>query len=146
MALFLTDIRNPGGKEYEPVSLQSFSNSIRKPISQVKSNVDEDNDFDTAKSVLKAKKKHLKQKGLGNTPNKAKVLSEEDEEILWNCGALGDGDPGALIHTVWFLLCAGLKPAYSYFGFPTSTGDCGKVVTLNPIYDSYYRNTTMLTM
>ncbi len=103
LALFLTDIRKPGGKEYEPVTLQSFSNSIRKHIAQVKDNVDEDTDFETAKTVLKAKKKDLKQKGLGNTPNKAKVLSEEDEEILWNSGALGDGDPEALIQTVWYL-------------------------------------------
>ena len=103
LALFLTDIRKKSGDEYEPVTLQSFSNSIRKHIAEVKSGIEEDADFPTAKSVLKAKKKDLKEKGLGNQPNKAKDLSETDEEMLWECGALGDQDPETLVHTLWYL-------------------------------------------
>jgi hypothetical protein len=37
---------------------------------------------------------------MGNRPNKAKELSEEEEEKLWEKGALGLDTPDKLISTV----------------------------------------------
>ena len=41
LALFLTDICKPQGEEYEPCTLQSFSNCIRHHISEIKVGVED---------------------------------------------------------------------------------------------------------
>ena len=42
--------------------------------------------------------------GRGKRPNKARQLSEEEEEILWKSEKLGGKTPESLIHTMWWLL------------------------------------------
>ena len=46
-----------------------------------------------------------------NTPNRAALLSDEEEERLWASGALGDTDPEALLHAMWFTTtkCLGFR-------------------------------------
>ena len=36
--------------------------------------------------------------------NKPKSLTEQEEQILWECGQLGQNTPRSLINTVWWLL------------------------------------------
>jgi len=55
-------------------------------------------------SVLKAKRKDLKASGLGNKPNKASALTEEEEEKLWVSDALGSRSPESLLHALWYLV------------------------------------------
>ncbi|XP_069133285.1 uncharacterized protein [Argopecten irradians] len=58
--------------------------------------------FATSRQVLQSRRKELKQKGLGNRPNKAQPVSDNEEEMLWECGQLGHDNPHALLNTVWF--------------------------------------------
>lgn len=41
---------------------------------------------------------------MGKHKNKADPLTEEDEEALWESGALGGDNPLTLNHTIWYLL------------------------------------------
>jgi hypothetical protein len=43
-------------------------------------------EFQQSRDFLTAKKKHLKEMGLGNKPNAAEALEPEDEEELYSCG------------------------------------------------------------
>ena len=50
-----------------------------------------------------AKRKDLKSKGKGNTPNKAEYITFEMENEMWARGALGDSNPTVLLHSIWYL-------------------------------------------
>jgi len=54
--------------------------------------------------VLDGKAKQLHLAGRGKRPNKARQLSEEEEEILWMSEKLGGKTPESLIRTMWWLL------------------------------------------
>ena len=47
--------------------------------------------------------KRLQQKGLGSKRRQAEPLTEEEEEILWSKGLLGDHSPQALLNTMVFM-------------------------------------------
>ena len=40
--------------------------------------------------MLKGKVHLLREKGLGKKPNKTNSLTRQEEDILWECGQLGD--------------------------------------------------------
>ena len=63
-----------------------------------------DREFSSSKQVLDGKAKQLRLAGRGKRPNKARQLSEEEEEILWKNEKLGGKTPESLIHTMWWLL------------------------------------------
>ena len=63
-----------------------------------------DREFSSSKQVLDGKAKQLRLAGRGKRPNKARQLSEEEEEILWKSEKLGGKTPESLIHTMWWLL------------------------------------------
>ncbi len=65
--------------------------------------IDPEKSFPISKSALGRKQQELKSLGKGNRPNRAKCLTEEDEELLWEKGELGDSDPDVLRNTVWYL-------------------------------------------
>lgn len=58
--------------------------------------------------MLASKRKQLKGIGLGNKKNKAEALSVEDENEMWESGALGEKDAETLQNTVWFVLSKNL--------------------------------------
>ena len=41
---------------------------------------------------------------MGKRKNKADPLMDEDEEALWESGALSSDNPTSLNHTIWYLL------------------------------------------
>ena len=47
-----------------------------------------DQEFSSSKEVLEEKAKQLRLAGRGKRPNKARQISEEEEEILWKSGKL----------------------------------------------------------
>ena len=55
--------------------------------------------------VLEGKARELRKEGKGKLPNRAKSLTNEDEEKFWDCGELGGSNPRALIQTVWWNNC-----------------------------------------
>ena len=56
-----------------------------------------------AKEALVAKQKELKKEGKGNKPNAARMLTDEEVDILHGQELLGCSSPEALINTIWLL-------------------------------------------
>ena len=64
-----------------------------------------DREFHSSKQVLEGKARQLRQSGVGKRPNKARSLTEEEEEeVLWKEEKFGSKTPEALISSMWWLL------------------------------------------
>ncbi len=83
LSLFLMDLRNKDGSEYEPSTIVGYSSSIRKHLSEIRGDIIAEKDFPLAHSTTMAKTKDLKSQGLGNLPNKSDPLTREHEQQLW---------------------------------------------------------------
>ncbi|CAC5412297.1 unnamed protein product [Mytilus coruscus] len=57
--------------------------------------------FKKSRDCLMAKKKHLKELGLGNLPNAAEAIESDEEEELFSSGAFGTGNPDSLLAAIW---------------------------------------------
>ncbi|KAK3753088.1 hypothetical protein QZH41_001787 [Actinostola sp. cb2023] len=112
---FFLEIRQTGndnrGKEYEPGTLQTYRNGLRRyflerPCPPAIDNFDIEKssglEFQEVADMLSTKKKNLKKQGLGNQPNAAQPVEKEDVEKLWSSGAVGLKNPRKLIHLVWW--------------------------------------------
>ena len=53
-------------------------------------------EFAVSRQVLIAKRKELKSLGKGNRPNRARPLNPQEENRLWESGALADDSPDKL--------------------------------------------------
>ena len=54
--------------------------------------------------MLEGKARLLCQKGLGKKPKKTNSLTRQEEDILWECGQLGDKTLKNIIATLWWQL------------------------------------------
>ncbi|KAK3728377.1 hypothetical protein QZH41_006206, partial [Actinostola sp. cb2023] len=99
------------GKEYEPGTLQTYRNGLRRyflerPCPPAIDNFDIEKssaiEFQEVADMISTKKKNLKKQGLGNQPNAAQPVEKEDVETLWSSGAVGLKNPRKLIHLVWW--------------------------------------------
>ena len=102
---FILSIRKDDGAEYEPDSLTSYHRAINRKLEELGSsfNLVKDPAFRTSRKVLEAKRRDLKQQGLGNRPNKSDPLNKEQEDKLWETGELGMSNPTSLQNTMWYL-------------------------------------------
>ena len=107
---FFVEIRQTGkenkGKEYEPGSLQTYRNGLRRyflqrPCPPAPDNFDIEN-FEEVVAMLSVKKKDLKKKGLGNKPNASEPLEDHQIEQMWSSGAIGLQNPRSLLRLVWW--------------------------------------------
>ena len=81
-------------------ALDRYLNEKGYPFSIIR-----DREFHTSKQVLEGKARQLRQSGMGKRPNKARSLTEEEEEeVLWNAEKFGPNTPDALISSMWWLL------------------------------------------
>ena len=103
IANFIVSVRKKNGKEYEPSSLRGIFSSLDRHLRRNKYGFSlmDDLQFARSREALKAKQKNLKAKGLGNKPNKADPLTDQDMEILVDLGQLGTDMPSAIINTLW---------------------------------------------
>lgn len=94
------------GKEYEPGTLQTYRNGLRRYFLErvcppAPDNFDIDN-FEDVATMLSVKKKDLKKKGFGNKPNAAQPLEDDEVEKMWSTGAIGLQNPRSLLRLVWW--------------------------------------------
>ncbi len=61
-----------------------------------------DSDFADFKGTLDAEMKRLQSKGVGSKRRQAEPLTEDEEELLWQKGLLGDRTPQSLLDTIVF--------------------------------------------
>lgn len=58
-------------------------------------------DFILSRDALKSKQKHLKKEGKGNKPNKAECLTDNEINLFYEKGLLGDDSAESMLNTLW---------------------------------------------
>ena len=103
IANFLLQVRMKDGEQYEPTSLRSFVSSFDRYLRKkdYSSTIMEGKEFRKTKEALVAKQKELKREGKGNKPNAARMLTDEEVDILYGQDLLGCSSSEALINTIW---------------------------------------------
>ena len=61
--------------------------------------------FRLSRQVLEGKARTARMDGKGKVPNRARILSRAEENILWESGQLGCNSSRSLIQTVWWNNC-----------------------------------------
>ena len=100
-------------KEYESDSLTSLHRGIERYLKEngYKQSLVTSDDFAGSRKVLETRRKELKGKGKGNKPNKADPITPDEEEKMWEVGALGDTDGETLQNTIYYIFgkCFGFR-------------------------------------
>lgn len=106
LEIFYAEVKNKNGEDYEPESLKVMMTSLDRYLKDkgYDASIIRDRVFHSSKQVLEGKAKQLRQSGRGKRPNKARQVSQEEEEILWMNESLGSKTPESLIQTMWWLL------------------------------------------
>ncbi len=101
LSAFFGTLKNQlNGEEVQPGTIRCKEASVNRYLKAKGSDV-RVNTLALAKNSITAKQKVLKEKGLGNRPNKADAISVEEEEILWNSQMLLD-NPQGLLNAMWY--------------------------------------------
>ena len=82
--IFCCKIRKKDGEQYEPTSLRSFVSSFDRYLRKkdYPPTIMEGKEFQKTNEALVAKQKELKKEGKGNKPNAARMLTDEEVDIL----------------------------------------------------------------
>ena len=96
---FYAEVNNKKGEDYEPESLKVMMASLDRHLKNKGCllSIVRDREFSSSKEVLEDNAKQLRLAGHGKRPNKARQVSEEEEETLWKRGKLGGNNPESLI-------------------------------------------------
>ena len=81
---------NKKAEDYEPESLKVMMAPLDRHLrnKSYTLSIVRDREFSSSKEVLEDKVKQLHLAGRGKRPNKARQVSEEEEEIIWRSGKL----------------------------------------------------------
>ena len=103
---FYAEVKTKDGRDYEPDSLRVMIAALDRHLkdNDYKYSIIKDRQFASSKQVLEGKARQLREEGNGKRPNKARSLTKEEEETLWQEKKFGNDSPEALIGTMWWLL------------------------------------------
>ena len=103
---FILEIRKKDGSEFPPNSLHHLVCGLMRYIRhQGRPELDffKDSEFTSFRTSLDAEMKRLQSLGIGSKRRQAEILTEEEENVLWERGLLGDASPQALLNTMVFM-------------------------------------------
>ena len=110
---FVAEARKQDGCVYSSNTLYQIVCGIQRHLQENGTNVNffVDNEFTLLRSVLDNEMKETRGKGVGVKKKEALPITEEQENILWLKGLLGDKTPQILLDTIfWFCgLCFALR-------------------------------------
>ena len=99
-------MRKKDGTEYPPLTLHHICSGLQRYLRQnghPTLDIYKDSVFADFRSTLDAEMKRLRHLGLGSSKKQAEPLTEEEEEVLWRKGLLGDHSPQALLNTMVYM-------------------------------------------
>ena len=102
---FVLEVRKKSGDVYPPNTLHHIVVGIMRHVRwSGKPTIDflKDPDFTSFRATLDAEMKRLQQQGIGAVKRQAEILKEDEEDILWEKGLLGDHTPQTLLDTMVF--------------------------------------------
>ncbi|XP_041379334.1 uncharacterized protein LOC121391954 [Gigantopelta aegis] len=103
---FIFEVNKQDGSDYPAVTLYGLFGTIQSYMKcrNSDSNLFEDAAFKEARAALDAVMKERSAAGLGaSTRKRTEVISESEENMLWDKGLLGDNTPQQLLDTILYL-------------------------------------------
>lgn len=84
---YVLQAKKPNGEQYEPNSLSVWHRGLARYLESkdYPADISKDKEFSSSRKVIAAKRKDLKQMGLGNLPNRSEQITEEDEVSKKKC-------------------------------------------------------------
>ena len=104
-ALFILEVRKQDGSVFPLASLHHITAGLMRHLrwnGRPQVDLFRDCDFHDFRASLNAEMKKLQQEGVEAKKRQAEVLTEANEELMWNKGLLGDATPQSLLDTVIF--------------------------------------------
>ena len=104
--LFLTEVVKKDGSQFPPTSLRAIVLSLQKYLEVNDGRIVRflsDKKFRAIQDALESVVKRAASMGLAAEPRQGDIITEQMENVLWEKGLLGDGDPETLLHTMVFL-------------------------------------------
>ena len=103
---FYEELRKADGSEYEPACLRVMRASLDRYLKEKKYPVSllDMEEFKESNLIFEGEARDLRDRGMGNRPDRALPITKREEEILWECGQLGCNSAQSLINTLWWLL------------------------------------------
>ena len=106
LTLFILEVRKKDGSEFPPNSLYHLVCGIVRYVKnhgKPELDIFKDAKFANFRASLDSEMKRLQSLVVGSKHRQAEVLTEEDEELLWQQGLLGDSSPQSLLDTMIFM-------------------------------------------
>ena len=107
---FIMELKPKQGEYFEPRTYTGIIYSLEHKLKEMELSdwdIRSSPSYAGARDVLKAKMAMAKGAGKGNRPNRAQPLSRDEENKMWEKGALGTSDPDTLLRTLWWGLTTG---------------------------------------
>ena len=103
---FYAELMKGNGTDYEPESLKVMIACLDRHLRDhgATHSILKDKCFETSRKTLEGKAIELRQHGKGKQKMKADVVTEKEEDQLWDNGALRCGDAKTLNRTVFYTL------------------------------------------
>ena len=107
LSKFVYEVRKKDKNEYPPNSLYLLCTGLQRYLRETGAaelKMFESPDFKLFQDSLDAEMKRLTAKGLGCEIKQAQPTTEDEEQLMWTKGVLGDTDPKTLLNTLFFLI------------------------------------------
>ena len=106
MCRFALEIRRKDGKQYPPNTIHHICCGVMRYLrTQGKPEIDffKDSSFSHFRAVLDSEMKRLQGQGVGSKRRQAEPITQEEEEVLWKKGMLGQDTGRALVDTMLYM-------------------------------------------
>ena len=105
LGTFFTNVRKENGDDYEPRYLKNMHFSLDRHMRHFNYPfcITKDPEFRGSQSLIKARQRELFQMGKGSLTPHCLPLRDDDIDLFFAVGQMGDSSPDSLLNTMWFM-------------------------------------------